>query len=105
MLLTFWSSDDAPSRLANQHYDRLSRADGVHYTHVSVNMDRSKAVFNSIVAIDSLNRSAQYNSTADAQSNITKSWRLDDGYHSFLLDTDGKIIAIDPDEKTLAHLR
>ena len=105
VLLTFWSSDDATSRLANQHYDRLSRADGVHYTHVSVNMDRSKAVFNSIVAIDSLNRSAQYNSTVDAQSNIIKSWRLDDGYHSFLLDTDGKILAIDPDEKTLAHLR
>ena len=105
VLLTFWSSDDATSRLANQHYDRLSRMDGVRYTHVSVNMDRSVNVFNSIVAIDSLNRSAQYSSTLDAQADICKSWRLDEGYHSFLLDADGKIVAIDPDEKTLASLK
>lgn len=105
VLLTFWSSDDATSRLANKHYDRLSRMDGVHYTHVSVNMDRSNGVFNSVVAIDSLNRSAQYSSTIDAQADISKSWRLDEGYHSFLIDTNGIIIAIDPDEKTLANLK
>ena len=35
---------------------------------------------------------------------IVKSWRLDEGYHTFLLDADGVITAIDPDEKTLAAL-
>lgn len=105
VLLTFWSSDDATSRLSNQHYDRLSRMQGVNYTHVSVNMDRSTSVFNNIVAIDNLNRSAQYSSTVDAQADISKSWRLDEGYHSFLLDMNGIIIAIDPDEKMLASLK
>lgn len=104
VLLTFWASDDATSRLSNKYYDRLSRRDSVRYTHVSVNMDRSNAVFNSVVAIDSLNRSAQYNSMTDAQGDIIKSWRLDEGYHSFLLDKEGRIIAIDPDETTLASM-
>ncbi len=105
VLLTFWASDDALSRLANQHYDRLSRAQGANYIHVSVNLDRSHSVFNTIVAIDSLDRSAQYSTMPEAQADISKSWRLDQGYHSFLLDSDGKIIAIDPDEKTLASLK
>lgn len=104
VLLTFWSSDDPQSRLENIRYDRMSRNSGVHYTHVSVNMDRSMSVFNSVIELDELDRSAQFFSSTDAQSSIIKGWRLEEGYHSFLLDKDGIIIAIDPDEKTLAQL-
>ena len=105
ILLTFWDSSDAQSRLDNMHYDRLARQSGGAYTHVSVNLDRSVSVFNNVVAIDNLNRSAQYSTSADLQDAIIKSWRLDEGYHSFLLDADGKIIAVDPDAKTLAQIK
>ena len=105
VLLTFWSSDDPQSRLENMRYDRLSRNDKVNYTHVSVNMDRSMSVFNSVIVMDELDRSAQFFSSTDAQSDIIKGWRLEEGYHSFLLDHDGVIIAIDPDEKTLMQLK
>ena len=104
VLLTFWSSDDPQSRLENIRYDRMSRNSGVHYTHVSVNMDRSMSVFNSVIELDEVDRSAQFFSSTEAQSSIIKGWRLEEGYHSFLLDKDGIIIAIDPDEKTLAQL-
>ena len=104
VLLTFWSSDDPQSRLENIRYDRMSRNSGVHYTHVSVNMDRSMSVFNSVIELDELDRSAQFFSSTDAQSSIIKGWRLEEGYHSFLLGKDGIIIAIDPDEKKLAQL-
>ena len=104
ILLTFWSSDDAESRLNNMRYDRMSRGDGIDYTHVSVNLDRSESVFNQIVAIDNLDRSTHYHSSAEVHESIIKSWRLEDGYHSFLLDANGKIIAVDPDERTLARL-
>ena len=99
VLLTFWSSDDPQSRLENMRYDRLSRGSNVNYIHVSVNMDRSMSVFNNIIALDNLDRSAQFFSSNDAQG-----WRLEDGYHSFLLDKEGTIIAIDPNEKELAQL-
>jgi len=102
VLVTFWTSADAQSRLDNMRYDRLSR--GHNYAHVSVNLDRSISVFNSIVAIDNLDRSAQFSTSTEAQETIIKSWRLDEGYHTFLLDAQGKITAIDPDEATLAKL-
>ena len=99
ILLTFWSSDDAQSRLNNLRYDRLSR--GASCTHVSVNLDRSESVFNNIVSIDNLNRSAQFCAARDMQDAIIRNWRLEDGYHSFLIDPNGVIIAIDPDAKSL----
>ena len=105
ILLTFWSSADAVSRLENMRYDRLSRQDGVTYTHVSVNMDRNQSVFNSIVTIDNLDRSAQFSTSTEVQDDIIRSWRLENGYHSFLIDAQGKIVAIDPDEQTLAKIK
>ena len=101
ILLTFWSSDDAQSRLNNMRYDRLSRAASASCTHVSVNLDRSESVFNEIVSIDNLNRSAQFCAAQDMQDDIIRNWRLEDGYHSFLIDPNGVIIAIDPDATSL----
>jgi hypothetical protein len=105
ILLTFWSSADAQSRLDNMRYDRLSRDAGERYTHVSVNMDRSISVFNNVIALDNLDRSAQFFSSLETQDEIIKNWRLEEAYHTFLLDASGMIIAIDPDEKTLAQLQ
>lgn len=105
ILLTFWSSADVESRLSNKHYDSMSRIDGMSFTHVSVNMDRSEGVFNSVVALDSLDRTANFGTSLDAQEVIIKSWRLEDGYHSFLIDAQGTIIAIDPQDNELASLR
>ena len=105
VLLTFWASTDVESRLSNKHYDRLSRTHGARYTHVAVNLDRSSAVYKSIVEIDDLDRSAQFGTAVEAQDAIIKSWRLEDGYHTFLLDAQGQILAIDPDESMLAHLK
>lgn len=105
ILLTFWSSADVESRLINKHYDSISRIDGMSFTLVSVNMDRSEGVFNSVVAIDDLDRTAHFSTSLDAQEVIIKSWRLEEGYHSFLIDPQGKIIAIDPDDNLLASLK
>lgn len=105
VLLTFWNSSDAQSRLENMRYDRLARQSSAAYTHVSVNLDRSVSVFNSIVELDNLNRLSQFSTSVDVQESIIRSWRLEDGYHSFLLDTEGTIIAVDPDERTLAQVK
>ena len=105
VLLTFWSSADAQSRLDNMRYDRLSRDAGDRYTHVSVNLDRSMSVFSNVIALDNLDRSAQFFSSLETQDEIIKNWRLEEAYHTFLLDASGVIIAIDPDEKTLAQLQ
>lgn len=105
ILLTFWASSDADSRLDNMRYDRMSRTESMAFTHISVNMDRSENVFDCVVAIDDLNRSSQFNAAVAAQDEIIKRWRLDDGYHSFLIDAQGKIVAVDPDAKSLAAIK
>ncbi len=105
ILLTFWSSADAESRLQNMSYDRLSRQHGGAYTLVAVNMDRSQSVFNTVVTLDDLNRAAQFNAAVDIQEDIIKSWRLENGFHSFLVDPQGRITAVDPDEQTLARVK
>ena len=103
VLLSFWSSDVPESRLVNLNYDRMLRDNGL--VHVSVNLDRSESVFNTVVALDNLDRSAQFHSSPEVRESIIKSWRLEEGYHSFLLDGDGKILAIDPDASHLANLK
>lgn len=57
-----------------------------------------------MVALDDLDRSTHYTTSIEAQETVIKGWRLDEGFHSFLLDGEGKIIAVDPDEKTLSRL-
>ena len=105
VLVSFWTSADAQSRINNLKYDRLSKRDGASFVHVSVNMDRSYSVFNSIVAVDNLDRSSQFATSNEVQQRLFNNWRLDEGYHSFLLDRGGKIVALDPDEKTLATIK
>ncbi len=105
VLVSFWTSADAQSRIDNLRYDRLSKCDGAQFVLVSVNLDRSHSVFNSIVVVDNLDRSTHFATTHDAQQRIISNWRLDEGYHSFLLDKQGKILAIDPDEAALASVK
>ncbi len=68
-------------------------------------MDRSQSVFNTVVTLDDLNRAAQFNAAVDIQEDIIKSWRLENGFHSFLVDPQGRITAVDPDEQTLARVK
>ena len=103
VLLSFWSSDNPESRLSNLRYDRMARKlDRI--VHVSVNLDRSESVFNAILEVDDLDRSTHFHPSSEVQESIFKSWRLEDGFHSFLLDDEGRIIAIDPNSMQLFSL-
>ena len=69
VLLSFWSSDVPESRLVNLNYDRMLRDNGL--VHVSVNLDRSESVFNTVVALDNLDRSAQFHSSPEVRDRST----------------------------------
>ena len=68
-------------------------------------MDRSVNVFNIILKLDNLDHSAQFSTSLGAQEKIIKNWRLEEGFHSFLLDGQGSIIAVDPNEQDLASIK
>lgn len=98
VLLTFWSSGDARSRLqCNDYVSLLGNADanGV-IDMVAVNFDRSENLFKEVVAHDNLDACKQFYVNGQQASRIKEEFALTNGLKTFLLNKNGHIIAIDP---------
>ena len=103
VLLTFWNSADANSRIANMRYDRaVKQLEGMSY--VAVNFDRSHGVFNEIVKNDGLNMSSQFYDQEGINSRLYSRYELGRGMKSLLLDKSGKIIVENPSIQQLKDL-
>lgn len=100
VLVSFWSSTDAESRIANITYDRMAR-NHKELSFVAVNYDPSEAVYGEIVKIDNLRVGAQFHDSEGSASKIYKAYRLDEGYCAMLISPEGKIVAINPSEETI----
>lgn len=93
VLLTFWTSADAESRIANLQYDRAVRGmEGIE--HVAVNFDRSEGIYRGIVKNDGLDMASQF--YGGNKSRVYSRYELSRGMKSFLLDPSGKIVAENP---------
>lgn len=103
VLLTFWSSTDAESRISNMRYDKAAGR-SEKFVHLSVNLDRSKNVYNEIIKVDNLAKATQFYCNDAIKSKISKSWRLNNGFASFLIDPTGKIIEENPEISKLAQI-
>lgn len=97
VLVSFWSSTDPESRLTNRAYDRLleGRDDIVL---MSVNLDDSNGVFEQIVEIDALRNGVQCHVNVDRRDEVVKRWRLGTGNKAFMVDPQGKIVAVNPEQ-------
>ena len=103
VLLTFWSSTDPQSRIANIKYDRATRADST-IAYVAINYDPSGAVYSEIVKRDSLAEASQHHDSAGTASRIYKAYGLTDGFTSVLIAPTGRIVAVDPAPGELAGI-
>lgn len=97
VLVTFWSSSDAASRLRCNRYDTLCDGND-RLVHIAVNFDRNETLFEEVVRRDNLSRSSQYHVEGQQAHVIMKLYHLDRGLHSFLIDPSGVIRSIDPDD-------
>ena len=88
VIVNFWTSDDAEARIRNIHYDRFFKSIGKNLSFISVNFDDSDNMFKELVRTDGL-------------SEVYKRYRLKSGMNSYLLDKDGKILAINPTQQQL----
>jgi hypothetical protein len=103
VLLTFWSSADAQSRINNMHYDRLASKSNMQ--HIAVNYDRSALIFGEVSKIDNLSHGSQFFDAEGFESNLYKSYRISTkGYRTLLIDPAGEIISENPTESELALL-
>ena len=96
ILLSFWSSVDPKSRLANKAYNDVAADETAAMEYVAINLDPSAKVFEEIVKIDGLNALNQFRPKADNTSLIEDGYGLRGGFVSFLINPKGEVVAQDP---------
>lgn len=108
VLLTFWSSDDARSRLQCNVYETCladdSRVTDSPVRMIAVNFDRSENLFREIVRRDCLNEETQFHAEGESAVKVMEDFALDNGLKTFLLDKDGRIIATNPSPEDLTKI-
>ena len=101
VLLSFWASYDAPSRMQNATLSHAtSKNDKVEM--VSVSFDDYLSIFNETIKKDGITTSHCFVETAGEKSELYRTYRLNKGFKNYLLDENGVIIAKDINAKQLA---
>ena len=68
---------------------------------ISVNLDPSEALFREIIRRDGLSESSQWHVEGPQAGRISDAYNLRHGLSSFLIDPEGRIIAVNPDREQL----
>ncbi len=94
VLLSFWASYDAPSRMANAAFSNALRTAAPHNVEmVSVSFDDYTSVFRETVRKDQIVSSTCFVETEGTSSELYRQYRLGRGFTNYLLDENGVIIA------------
>lgn len=93
ILVNFWAAYDAESHMRNVQLWNALKKEGHQVVMVSVSFDKSKSVFEKTLNIDEIDGEYQFLDTKGLDSEIFKTYRLEKGFGSYLLDENGVIIA------------
>ena len=105
VIVNFWTSADANSRIAANQYDSyVESVEGEHLSLVSVNIDRNQRLFEEIKRRDGLNAKSQYYAQPGSASDLIRKFNMGNGLQSYLIDPQGTITAINPSTEILATL-
>ncbi len=105
VVVTFWSSADADSRIANMRYDRVAKSkQSTILEHVALNFDESPLLWSEICKLDGLNARSQFYAHNEAGAKLMKAWNQNQGFTSLLIDPHGVVVALNPSEKMLKKL-
>lgn len=102
VLVNFWDSGSAVSRIAANEYDRFSRSKKKNkFELLSINTDDNKKLFREIVKNDNLDNATQYHIGEVKTKNTRKDYRIEQGFSSYLINPQGKVVAVNPSVTTL----
>ena len=94
VLLSFWASYDAQSRMQNASLNNALRASANNNVElVSVSFDEYKSVFEETIRKDQIVTPTCFVETEGESSGLFKKYRLSRGFSNYLLDDNGVIIA------------
>ena len=74
----------------------MHNASNDRMSHIAINFDKSKGLFNEIVKRDNLDAAAQFNVQGEVASTIKRDFHLENGFETVLIDPSGVIIAKNP---------
>ena len=105
VIVNFWTSADAESRIAANLYNGYVESVGKEQISlVSVNIDRNKRLFEEIMRRDGLNAESQFYVQSVNASELIRKYDMENGLQSFLIDPQGAIAAINPTTEMLASI-
>ncbi|MCM1484393.1 MAG: peroxiredoxin family protein [Muribaculaceae bacterium] len=106
VLVTFWSADDAESRVAMGEYDALIKSgEGTRKLRLlAVNTDGNERLFREIVRLDGLDEKTQYRAYGTNADDIESTFGTDSGIHSLLVSPEGDVLATNPDISTVKRI-
>ena len=94
VLLSFWASYDAPSRMNNAGISHiLDAASGTDMQMVSISFDEYQSVFQETERLDNLRADYCFTETKGESSAIFRKYDLEHGFSNYLIDKDGVIVA------------
>lgn len=105
VIVTFWSSADADSRLRAYRYDEAAKLlPQERFCLLSVNFDRSERLFREIARRDNLSAENHIHVDGSQANRIIHDYRLTEGFKSLLIDPKGRIVAMNPSIETLTKM-
>lgn len=93
VLLSFWASYDAASRMENVRLNNALQSAENKVEMVSVSFDKYKSIFNETIRMDQIVTPTCFVETMGRESDLYKQYRLHRGFGNYLLDENGVIIA------------
>lgn len=94
VLLSFWASYDAPSRMRNVALcNEFQKADSQNFEMISISFDEYESVFKETRRKDCIATSVCFVETEGELSDLYKSYYLNQGFTNYLLDENGIILA------------
>lgn len=93
VLLSFWASYDAQSRMQNASLSNALRSTSQDVEMVSVSFDEYQSVFQETIRKDQIVTPTCFAETKGENSGLFKKYRLNRGFTNYLLDGNGVIIA------------
>ena len=93
VLLSFWASYDAQSRMQNASLSNALRSTSQDVEMVSVSFDEYQSVFKETIRKDQIVTPTCFAETKGENSGLFKKYRLNRGFTNYLLDGNGVIIA------------
>ena len=104
VLLSFWATYDAPSRLQNVNLNNTIQLDDCPVELVSVSFDQYQSIFKETVRQDGIDASVCFADLNGEKSKLYKEYDLKRGFTNFLLNENGVIIAKNVSSRELASM-